>query len=143
MDVREAAGRRSFTGPGKPYWKMPLGSTRALRAAALGEGMAGTEETGRGGPVTVVVVVVTVGRGDSFFVESRAAVAAAPAAAPPAAMIANVTFDMVVDVASSRTSLLHQTVQSKPLMDCTLSKVIRNISGANIFSASLTTASSP
>jgi hypothetical protein len=57
--------------------------------------MAGTEDAGRGGPVTVVVVVVTVGRGDSFFVESKAAVAAAPAAAPPAAIIANVTLDMV------------------------------------------------
>lgn len=61
-DVREAAGRRSLTGPGKPYWKRPFGSTIALRAAAAaaGEGMAGTEGTGAGrpGPVTVVVVVV-------------------------------------------------------------------------------------
>lgn len=76
--------------------------------------MAGTEETGRGGPVTVVVVVVTVGRGDSFFVESRAAVAAAPAAAPPAAMIANVTFDMVVvGVGGLRACVLHPKVDSK------------------------------
>ena len=28
-DVREFAGRRSATGPGKPYWKRPLGSTWA------------------------------------------------------------------------------------------------------------------
>ena len=26
-DVSEAAGRRSATGPGNPYWKRPLGST--------------------------------------------------------------------------------------------------------------------
>jgi hypothetical protein len=58
--------------------------------------MAGTDDAGRGGPVTVVVVVVTVGRGDSFFPESKAAVAAAPAAAPPAAIMANVTLDMVI-----------------------------------------------
>jgi hypothetical protein len=97
VDVREAAGRRSFTGPGKPYWKTPLGSTIARLAAAAGEGIAGTDVAGRGGPVTVVVVVVVVGGRDSFFPESRAAVAAAPAAAPPAAIIAKVTLDMVVE----------------------------------------------
>lgn len=60
-------------------------------------GMAGTDGAGRAGPVTVVVVVETgVGGRDSFLVENRAAVAAAPAAAPPAAMIAKVSFDMVV-----------------------------------------------
>lgn len=94
MDVREAAGRRSFTGPGKPYWKIPFGSTGGVRAAAR-TGTAGTDVVGRGGPVTVVVVVVMVGGTFCFFVDINAAVAAAPAAAPPAAMIAKVTFDMV------------------------------------------------
>lgn len=72
VDVRDAAGRRSFTGPGKPYWKTPLGSTGGARAAATGLGMAGTDEigVGRGGPVTVVVVVDTVvGGRESFFAE--------------------------------------------------------------------------
>lgn len=89
-----------MTGPGKPYWKSPFGSTTGLRAAAAGIGTAGTDGigAGRGGPVTVVVVVVdtAVGGRGCFLdeVEYIAAVAAAPAAAPPAAMIANVSFDM-------------------------------------------------
>ena len=61
---------------------------------AVGEGTVGAD--GRAGPVTVVVVVVVVGVVKAPFLEEyKAAVAAAPAAAPPAAMIANVTFDMV------------------------------------------------
>src|SRR5689334_20545927 len=67
-EVSEGAGRRSFTGPGKPYWKRPLGSTTGVLVA--GEGIAGTEwiGAGRAGPVTVVVVVVTTGDGRlSFF----------------------------------------------------------------------------
>lgn len=72
-EVRDAAGRRSATGPGKPYWKRPLGSTGGgcFRAAAAGEGTAGTEDggAGRGGPVTVVVVVVETDGGVSFFEE--------------------------------------------------------------------------
>jgi hypothetical protein len=56
-------------------------------------------DAARGGPVTVVVVVETVVAGsESLLVEYKAAVAAAPAAAPPTAMIANVTFDMVMGV---------------------------------------------
>jgi hypothetical protein len=58
-------------------------------------------DAARGGPVTVVVVVETVVAGsESLLVEYKAAVAAAPAAAPPTAIIANVTFDMVIDVGS-------------------------------------------
>lgn len=70
VDVRDAAGRRSLTGPGKPYWKMPLGSTGGLRAAA-GEEIAGTDGDGRGGPVTVVVVVVEIGVGEEPFLEEE------------------------------------------------------------------------
>jgi hypothetical protein len=104
-DVREAALRRSATGPGKPYWKTPLGSTgRAGVAATCGMPGTGGIGAGRGGPVVVVVVVVVVDRGVSFFdVVKRAAVAAAPVAAPAAAIKAKVTFDMVekcVDVRS-------------------------------------------
>lgn len=112
-DVREAAGRRSLTGPGNPYWNRPLGSTNCLRVPA-GEEIAGTEDkgVGRGGPVTVVVVVVETavgGRVSRFEVEYIAAVAAAPAAAPPAAMIAKVSLDMIVMVRGVRV-LLHGVV---------------------------------
>ena len=68
-DVSEAAGRRSATGPGKPYWKMPLGST-GLWAATAGYGIpeTGGRGAGRGGPVVVVVVVVVMDGDVSFFV---------------------------------------------------------------------------
>lgn len=46
--------------------------------------------------MVVVVVVVTIGMGVSFFTDHKAAVAAAPVAAPAAATIARVTFDMVI-----------------------------------------------
>ena len=67
-DVREAAGRRSATGPGKPYWKIPLGST-GLWAAMAGCVILGTggRGVGLGGPVVVVVVVVVMDGGVSFF----------------------------------------------------------------------------
>ena len=97
--MSEAAGLRSATGPGKPYWKRPFGSTSGCLAANAGEGTPGVGAGGAvrdGAPVVVVVVVVITGGGVSFFVLYRAAVAAAPVAAPAAAMRANVTFDMVV-----------------------------------------------
>lgn len=66
------AGLRSAIGPGKPYWKSPLGSTRGLvrgDAAAGMEGMGGGGPVREGAPVVVVVVVVVMAGGVSFFVE--------------------------------------------------------------------------
>lgn len=67
-EVRLAAGRRSAMGPGKPYWKRPLGSTGAgARALVMvgGEGM-GTGWPVREGETAVVVVVTVVGVGVSL-----------------------------------------------------------------------------
>lgn len=61
-DVKDAAGLRSATGPGKPYWKRPEGSTGAgMLAEKAGEdsgtGGAGVVEEG----VVTVVVIATEG----------------------------------------------------------------------------------
>jgi hypothetical protein len=92
--VRLAAGRRSDTGPGKPYWKMPLGSTRETPGwvvvgrrgigEALGSGLGGSERVVGDGVVWVGLDLL----------EKMAAVIAAPAAALEAAIIAGVAFDI-------------------------------------------------
>ena len=60
QEVREAAARRSATGPGKPYWNTPEGSTGGT-AGTLGS----SRRIGRGGggvvrvgSLEMVVVVV-------------------------------------------------------------------------------------
>lgn len=96
--MRDAAGRRSATGPGKPYWKRPLGSTGATAVERMnGSGRAGI---GAGGPVVVgkveIVVVVVETMGACLgLLEYSAAVTAAPATALVAAIAAIVIFDMV------------------------------------------------
>jgi hypothetical protein len=99
-EVKEGIGRRSAMGPGKPYWKRPLGSTRAGCLSVLYESGRLGRGTGAGigaaGVRTVVVVVdVTVLVGVGFLLEYIAAVRAAPAAALEAAMMARVALDMV------------------------------------------------
>ena len=57
-DVREAAARRSATGPGKPYWKTPAGSTGGT-AGTLGSSL--RMGTGGGGVVLDGSIVVDMG----------------------------------------------------------------------------------
>ena len=49
-EVREEPARRSATGPGKPYWKRPFGSTGFVKAGTAGarDGRAGGEAVGVG-----------------------------------------------------------------------------------------------
>ena len=82
-EVVERVGWRSEIGPGKPYWRRPLGSTGGMislkRVRWVGAGVA----------------VGAFGAG--FFCErdeNNAAVNAAPEAAEMPAMIAKVVFDM-------------------------------------------------
>lgn len=96
-EVNEAAGRRSATGPGKPYWYRPLGSTGVKGTGAFEIGAV----TGTGGAgivedevETVVVLVAIDGVCAGFLGPYSAAVAAAPAAAPPTATRARVNLDM-------------------------------------------------
>lgn len=98
-DVREEAGLRSATGPGKPYWKSPDGST-GLVEPCIGIGAGAGADTGTGGRVEVeIVVVVVLVAIDAGACDLRVwmsmAVAAAPAAAPPAATMASVNLDML------------------------------------------------
>ena len=101
------AERRSLTGPGKPYWKIPDGSTGGI----MGPGMVGsswrTPASGRSTPVRValgiVVVVGVVVVVASFGVclldppnPYIAAVVAAPTAADAPATMASVNFDMLL-----------------------------------------------
>ena len=101
-----------MTGPGKPYWKRPAGSTRAAAEAGTGGRGAGAgggaEKTLDAGTVpgavvdteVVVAVVIAVGtavaRSTGFARrEYIAAVTAAPVPALTAAMTAMVDLDMV------------------------------------------------
>lgn len=60
-EVREEALRRSETGPGKPYWNRPDGSTGAAAARALGSiAPMGTGAGGEGGVFAGLVMVVEV-----------------------------------------------------------------------------------
>ena len=71
-DVRELADRRSATGPGKPYWKRPFGSTGGVMAVMGLDMGTGTGGSGGGevvdGAETVVVLVAMPGIGFSFLV---------------------------------------------------------------------------
>ena len=94
-DVVESVGRRSEIGPGKPYWKSPLGFTGGTSSLRDRGGDAGT-----GGREDVVVEgVETVGEAEVALsrlrLEKIAAVVAAPAAADIPATTANVAFDIL------------------------------------------------
>ena len=105
-DVVERVGWRSEIGPGKPYWKRPLGSTG---------GMMSLKRAGYAGTDVVGVDAVTAGRG--FFsdrLEKIAAVAAAPVAADTPAIIAKVVFDMVTS--SKQERLLMKARRAKALI---------------------------
>ena len=96
-EMRELRVARSATGPGKPYWKSPAGSTGEVRAVAPGKGMGAgrvLEGEGEGGVdsrVGVGCFFLSVGVARDML----AAVTAAPVAALTAAMIANVVFDIL------------------------------------------------
>jgi hypothetical protein len=48
-DVRDGVGRRSAMGPGKPYWKRPLGSTTGASVMLpVRDGVTGSGRTGIG-----------------------------------------------------------------------------------------------
>jgi hypothetical protein len=89
---------RSEMGPGKPYWRMPVGETGETVA-----GVGAVPGTGDGGDVFVGLLVVGLGIvverfGCCFCLEveeKMAAVAAEPAKAEAAAMRARVVFDIV------------------------------------------------
>ena len=97
-DVRDAAGRRSATGPGKPYCKRPFGSTGGEIALGVYTGVAGTGAGGvvPDGEATEVAVVGIEGAVSRRFGPNIAALSAAPEAALAAATIARVVLDMVV-----------------------------------------------
>lgn len=113
-EMRELRVARSATGPGKPYWKSPAGSTGAERAAGVrapgkgtGAGRVAVEvEVGVGGSAVGVAVGLFFLSGVGLASDMLAAVTTAPVAALTAAMIANVVFDilrecwggMVVDI---------------------------------------------
>jgi hypothetical protein len=102
-ETSESRVARSATGPGKPYWKRPAGSTGWRRFFdCIGIGTAAG--TGAGSVVSVVDVaeieVDVVAIACAFFseperVEYIAAVTPAPVAALTAAMIAKVVLDIV------------------------------------------------
>lgn len=96
-EIRELRVARSATGPGKPYWKSPAGSTGAVMARAPGKGTGAgrtADEVGEGGVESTGVGLVFLS-GVGLASDMLAAVTAAPVAALTAAMIANVVFDIV------------------------------------------------
>ena len=98
-DVSAGAARRSATGPGKPYWKTPEGSTGGTvgtvgSSRSIGIGAGGDVRVPGGETVVVVVEIVCVSRFRRPDMPNSAAVAAAPAAADAPAMMASVIFDM-------------------------------------------------
>ena len=106
-DVKDGAARKSLTGPGKPYWNTPEGSTGGIagtRGSSRNTGT-GTGAGGAGdvldGPFDVdrVDVVATVVCASVCFLcdppkPIKAAVVAAPTAADAPATRARVNFDM-------------------------------------------------
>lgn len=87
----------SDTGPGKPYWKTPAGSTGGMKGGfgssrAIGTGGGGVDLVGNG-VVAVMVGVCSLG----LPMPNRAAVVAAPTAAEAPATMAIVTLDMAAD----------------------------------------------
>jgi len=104
-EVREAVERRSLTGPGKPYWKTPEGSTGGMKGTVRSSRRTGSGRGGAGvvrvapGEVTVVVVVVIACTSSGLLRPPkpyRAAVVAAPTAADVPATIARVNLDMLL-----------------------------------------------
>lgn len=92
-EVVDRVGCMSLTGPGKPYWKRPDGSTGGMMALE-GKGDIGTGGwgvVGVGAPTTIVTGGVEILRSR---VEKSAAAAAAPVRADTPATTANVVFDM-------------------------------------------------
>ena len=111
-DVVESVGRRSEIGPGKPYWKSPLGFTGGTSSLRDRGGDAGT-----GGREDVVVEgVETVGEGEVALLclrlEKIAAVVAAPATADIPATTANVAFD-ILDYGVGRRSYAEQPANAQ------------------------------
>lgn len=100
-ETSESRVARSATGPGKPYWNRPAGSTGERCFDCIGIGTAAG--TGGGSVVEVVEVaeidVDVVAIAWAFFsperVEYIAAVTPAPVAALTAAMIARVVLDIL------------------------------------------------
>ena len=93
-DVVEGVGRKSDTGPGKPYWKRPEGSTGLRRVGDGGEGIG----VGYGGVVDVGELLTADGTTCAILrslVEKMAAVAAAPVKAETPAIMAIVVFDII------------------------------------------------
>lgn len=92
-DVVDRVGCKSLTGPGKPYWKKPDGSTGGMMALE-GKGDIGTGGWG----VVDVGEPTTVDTGDvetfRSRVEKRAAAAAAPVSADTPATTAKVVLDI-------------------------------------------------
>ncbi len=100
QEVREAAARRSETGPGKPYWKTPDGSTGGMAGTLgssrrMGMGGGGVVRLGSLEIVVVVVEIVCVSWLLLPLMLYSAAVVAAPAAADAPAMRARVNLDML------------------------------------------------
>lgn len=99
-ETRACRVARSATGPGKPYWKSPAGSTGALISLGINGNGAGTGAEALVVVVDVDIVFWTV-IARVFFserVEYIAAVRPAPVAALTAAMIARVVFDILAVV---------------------------------------------
>lgn len=93
-EIRACRVARSATGPGKPYWKRPAGSTGdMISPAGIGTGIGAGADV-----VEVAETVVAETKGAGFFsdrVEYIAAVIPAPVAALAAAIIAKVVLDML------------------------------------------------
>lgn len=104
--ICDGVDKESDTGPGKPYWRIPLGSTGEMSAGDGVEvtGTAGNDAAGGGGTTGVEVITfvpfnVSVGVGAgmlSLDLEKMIALSEAPAAADAAATMARVDFDMMI-----------------------------------------------
>jgi hypothetical protein len=106
-DINAFRAARSATGPGKPYWKRPAGSTGGIMP--LDSVFCATgRDTGIGAGKDVVddavtdVELVTAWIFFSDRVEYMAAVIPAPVAAETPAMIANVVLDMILKIEARR-----------------------------------------
>lgn len=98
-DIREGRVARSDIGPGKPYWKRPVGSTGGGRPSFI-VGIVGIgPKTGAGTEVVDVAETAVDDATACIFFSERvwyiAAVTPAPVAALTAAMIARVVFDIL------------------------------------------------
>jgi hypothetical protein len=97
---------RSATGPGKPYWKRPVGSTGGIISLADMGSVDGTEAgtlvVDFGAADVADVADATVCSFFSDLVEYMAAVTPAPVAALTAAIIASVVLDIVAAFPGNR-----------------------------------------